>query len=356
MNITYKNEKYSLNHLDDLVNQAPFFESGVFFIYQWFSDTDIFSFKSSGSTGVAKTIAISRNQILKSIVLTENALKLKKTDRALVCLAPEYVATKMMLARCLVLDMDILLVAPSSNPLEDLSKNEQINFVSFVPMQVQQIIDSGYSERLSKINNVLIGGAHVSDALEETLKLFQNNIYHTYGMTETVSHIALRKLSDGGNSRYFKCLEGIQITTNIDGCLIIKGSITNDEQVVTKDLVEIKNENQFIWQGRQDNLVNSGGVKIIPEQIESLLKTIFKEAEITNEFFISGIQDSKLGQKLILVLEGTPPQSDHENLIKTSIKKAFSKYHVPKQTIYLEQFKRTNSGKVKRGETLKYIK
>ncbi len=356
MNITYKGETHSLSNLNELVNEAPFFESGITFITDWLSDTDTFNFKSSGSTGAAKTIAISRNQILKSVSLTENALKLKNTDRALVCLAPEYVATKMMLARCLVLNMEIILVDPSSNPLEDLSENEQINFASFVPMQVQQMIDSGYSERLSKINNVLIGGAPVFDTLEKKLKSFQNNIYHTYGMTETVSHIALRKLSDGGDSRYFKCLDGIQITTNADGCLIINGSTTNDEQVMTKDLVEIKNENEFIWLGRQDNLINSGGVKIIPEQIENLLKPIFKEAEITNEFFIDGIGDSKLGQRLILLVEGAPPQSGFEILMKTNIEKVFSKYHVPKQTIYLEQFIRTTSGKVKRGETLQLIK
>ena len=156
MNITYKNEKYSQIHLNELVNRAPFFEPGILFINQWLSDTDTFNFKSSGSTGAVKTITTSRNQILKSVALTANSLDLKKTDRALVCLAPEYVATKMMLARCLVLDLEILLVHSSSNPLEELNENERIDFASFVPLQVEQMIDSGYSERLSKINNVLM--------------------------------------------------------------------------------------------------------------------------------------------------------------------------------------------------------
>lgn len=356
MNILYKKNNYRLSDLDNLKSEAPFFESGITFINQWFSDTNTFKFKSSGSTGTAKTIAINRNQILSSVALTKGALQLKNTDRTLICLAPEYVATKMMLARCLILDMDIILVDPSSNPLEGLSKNEKIDFASFVPLQVQQIIDNGHSEKLSKIKNVLIGGAPISDILVEKLCSFNNYIYHTYGMTETVSHIAIRKLSKGGSSPYYKCLDGIQITSNADGCLITNGSVSNNEQVITKDLVEIKNDNEFIWLGRQDNLVNSGGVKIIPEQIENLLKPIFREVQMSHEFFIGGIEDSKLGQKLILLVEGSPPQLELDAYIRPDIEKAFSKYHVPKQIIYLEHFIRTTSGKVKRGETLQLIK
>ena len=355
MKIQYKNENFSLKTLDGLLSKAPFFSEGITFINKWLSLEDIFDFKSSGSTGIAKTIEINKSQILKSVALTANTLKLKNTDKALICLAPEYVATKMMLARCLVLDMDIVLVDSSSNPLEGLNKNQSIDFASFVPLQVQQIMDSGNAERLGKIKNVLIGGAPISDVLAKKLKSFQNNIYHTYGMTETVSHIALRKLSNGEDSSYFKCLEGIKITTKEDGCLVINGSVTNDEEVITKDLVEIKNENEFVWLGRQDNLVNSGGVKIIPERIEHLLKPIFKEVQMSNDFFIGGIEDSKLGQKLILLVEGTPTPTDLEALVKNNIEKEFSKYYVPKQIIYLEQFIRTISGKVKRSETIKLI-
>ncbi|MEQ6120682.1 AMP-binding protein [Reichenbachiella sp. MALMAid0571] len=355
MNITYKNEIYSLKNLKRLLSEAPFFSSGISFINQWVSLQSVFIFKSSGSTGIVKNIEVSRNQILESVKLTTNALKLKTSDRSLVCLAPEYVATKMMLARCLILDMDIILVDPSSNPLAGLDENEQIDFASFVPLQVQQIIDSDNSDKLNKIRNVLIGGAPVSDVLTEKLNSFQNNIYHTYGMTETVSHIAMKCLSKKRSSPYFKCLSGIQITSNNDDCLVIKGSVTNNKEVITKDLVEIKNGNEFIWLGRQDNLVNSGGVKIIPEQIESLLKPIFKEVQMPNEFFLGGIKDPVLGQKLILIVEGTLPTTGFETLIKTKIEEFFSKYHVPKQTICLDQFIRTSSGKVKRSETLKLI-
>ena len=304
MKIFFKKRIYDLDELEQLSIDAPFFKSGVNFIKDWISNNQEYIFKTSGSTGKSQNIRISRSQIAASVQMTRNALQLKGNEQVLICLSPEFVATKMMLARCLILDLDIVLVEPTGNPIVQLQPQSKIDFASFVPLQIRNIIDDGYSEQLANIKNVLIGGGPISNGLEQELCHFRNKIYHTYGMTETVSHIALRKLSQGSNSKYFNCLEGVSIKLDSDECLNIKGAVTNDLEIQTKDIVEIKNKKEFRWMGRRDNLINTGGIKIIPELIENHLIPLFNKRNYPENYFLFGSKDEVLGQKLIMVIEG----------------------------------------------------
>jgi len=352
MKITYNNQVYTTDNLNKLGTIAPFFKPGIQFIQDWAKGQDSFIFKSSGSTGLAKEIEICRDQILSSVLQTKNYLELKSTDKVLVCLGPEYVATKMMIARCLASNLDIILVEPCSNPLAVIDKRMVMDFASFVPLQMESILKSEHSGRIGAIRNILIGGAPTSNALNEKLRRFNNNIYHTYGMTETVSHIGLRKLSQQSKSEYFKCLDEIKLRTNSEGCLVINGGVTNHLDVITNDVVEMKNDREFRWLGRKDNLINSGGVKIIPEQLEKTIKALLDQMKISRDFFLYGIKDELLGQKLVLVLEGSKLDTSAEKTLCKNIGEKLIKYHIPKKVIYINKFIRTTSGKVKRSGTI----
>lgn len=354
INIFYNNKTYGIKNLDSLAEEAPFFKPAISFIKNWMTNTEKFDFQSSGSTGVPKMLDISRKQILSSVELTRKYLQLKQGEKALVCLSPEYIATKMMIARCLVLGLDIVLVEPCANPLDRVDISTKIDFASFVPMQVQKILDSAHTDRLSEIRNVLIGGSGVHNSLIYRLKTFNNNIYHTYGMTETVSHIALRKLDKNSHTNHFKCLSEVRIRTDENNCLVVSGPMTDHKEIFTKDLVEIHNQNEFTWKGRLDNLVNSGGVKIIPELVEEQLISIFRRSNLSNEFFLAGIEDPLLGQKLVLLIEGGHTDKTLDSL-NENMRKFLPKYHIPKEVIFKKEFIRTASGKVRRKEILKSI-
>ncbi|MFY0654754.1 MAG: AMP-binding protein [Cyclobacteriaceae bacterium] len=354
MNIFFNKNCYNLNSLDKLVEAAPFFEEGIKFIQQFSCGQPTFEFKTSGATGMAKMITITRRQILASIKQTENALGLKKGETVLVCLSPGFVATKMMLARCMKIGMDIVLKKPSSNPFESLDVDDQIDFASFVPLQVQHIIDSEHTNILDGIRNILIGGGPISLGLEYSLSTSKSNIYHTYGMTESVSHIALRKLNSG--NKLFEILGDTLAHRNDDGCLSVKGEITNNQTVETNDLVEFEDKRHFKWLGRKDNLINSGGVKIISEAVEEFLAPLMTDIQITSDFFLYGIKDNLLGEKLIMIVEGEIQSKSIFKHIANPLKTKFGKYHIPKEIYWVREFTRTSSGKIKRKATLELIK
>ena len=188
----------------------------------------------------------------------------------------------------------------------------------------------------------MIGGASVNVELRSKCKSINYcNIYETFGMTETLSHIALKVISNISTNQPFKSLPGIEIDSDENDCLRIKGEVTNNKWLESKDVVEMVNDNSFFWRGRFDNIINSGGIKINPEEIENAISLPLKSRGVS-EFFITSIQDSKLGQKLILVVEGEETSQD----IITILKDILPEYHAPGKIIYQKDFKRTLSGKI----------
>ncbi|MEP2023374.1 MAG: AMP-binding protein [Reichenbachiella sp.] len=346
MKIVFERSDYHLDRLDEWLTKYPKATKLIDFITQWQHNHDTFQFQTSGSTGVPKSIDVSRSQIVASASATIEFLQLKKSDTALICLEPNFVASLMMAARCLANDMDLIVQKPSSNPLKTLK--EPIDFASFVPVQIYKMIEDGTIHQLKSIENILIGGAPLTSSAFEQLSNIDTNIYATYGMTETVSHIALMPIKGKFIEAEYQALPGIFLKQDDADCLMIQGAVTNNEWLQTNDIVELTDSNKFRWLGRRDHVINSGGIKIHPEQLEKII-----EGFIDSDFIISWKANDKLGSECIIITEGQPLQENKLHEIQQVISIKFSKKHIPKQALAVKSFERTDSGKIKREETRK---
>lgn len=326
--------------VDDLVTKASqYYSKGAdfereigAFILEWFSNSDTIVLTTSGTTGYSKNIEVSKQSMINSALATGVFFDLKPGDSALLCLPVKYIGGKMMLVRSFVLGLQMDNVAPSSTPLKGI--NKKYDFIAMVPMQVEQSISD-----LNGVKKVIIGGAKISESLKNQLLLVPNSIYETYGMTETVSHIAAKKIQDP----FFTILPNISIFKDDRGCLVINAPHISTEPVVTNDLVDLVSETQFSFIGRIDSVINSGGVKLFPEAIESKLSDHIKE-----RFFLIGSPDSLLGQKVVLVVEG--PKKDLDDAIFAQL----TPFEKPKEIRFVPKFKETESGKIMRKATFDY--
>ncbi|WP_187696565.1 AMP-binding protein [Xanthovirga aplysinae] len=334
-------------------NFSDFESNTLSFSQKWLSGEKEFSISTSGSTGTPKIIKISRSQMIASAKLTTSFLRLQKGDSALVCLNTAYIAGRMMLVRSFELGMNIIAVEPSSNPLENLSRNDKIDFTALVPLQMQTLLETekNYLPQLNQMKGIIIGGAAVNPSLEEKLQLVKSAVYSTYGMTETVSHIALKRLNGPEKSDYYQIFEGIETELDERSCLCIQGSVSNNEKVITNDIVEFNGGKTFKWIGRADNIINSGGVKIFTEKVENIIDRLFGELSIKRRFFLYGIQDEKLGQKVSLFIEGTGLPLEKHRQLKNGLQKALSKFEVPKDHYFIPTFQETETGKIQRQQT-----
>ncbi|MEO9804055.1 MAG: AMP-binding protein [Reichenbachiella sp.] len=346
MKIVFEGSEYQLSNLSELQKVYPESSRLIRFILDWQNKSNSFQLLTSGSTGSPKIIDVDRKQIVASVEATSQYLSLKSNLQVLSSLDPNFIAAVMMVARCLILDMNLILERPTANPLKGISS--QIDFASFVPIQIYKMIDEGNIDRLSEINNVLIGGAPLSQSAFERLTSLDTNIYVTYGMTETLSHIALMRIKGNFTEARFEVLPGVSIDSNADKCLNVKGKVTNNQWVQTNDIVEIFSENQFRWLGRADHVINSGGVKIHPEQLEM---TITSKLQLKTNYLISWIKDEVLGSTCCLITEGEPLSIDGFERVQKVVEQSFSKYHIPKFMLTVKEFIKTDSGKIRREET-----
>lgn len=322
------------------------FETKVLdFIKEWFSDSKTVQIQSSGSTGIPKIFEVEKLKMLNSAEMTCHFLDLKEGNIALICLPIEYISGKMMVVRSILRKMKLKIVTPSTNPLQNI--NEAIDFCAMTPLQVENSLD-----KLHLIKNLIIGGAAVSETLKQKISqaLEPSNsstrIFETYGMSETLSHIALKQIFPT-LEEWFTVFEGVEIALDERECVKISAPKLNSEILQTNDLVEIKDQKQFRFLGRIDNVINSAGAKIFPEELEKLVKQ-----HIPNEVVFLGIQDEKLGQKLILVIEAKESETITQKLSTINYKLNF---HKPKDIIFVEQIPRTENGKVNRLELKKMI-
>ena len=325
-------------NINTLQPTTDFDERVVLFLKEWFSEASTVSVQTSGSTGKPKIFDIEKKRMRNSAVMTCDFLGLEEGDTALLCLPVEYISGKMMIVRALERKLKLIVKTPDTQPLTDLDK--EVDFCAMTPLQVENSLAT-----LPLIRNLIIGGAAVSEALKRklwetgSLKNGNRRIFETYGMSETLSHIALKEIFPN-EEEYFTTFEGIAISTDQRGCLKIHAPMLNAEVLITNDLVEFKNEMQFKFLGRMDNVINSGGAKIFPEELENLVKK-----HIENEAVFLGMPDEVLGQKLILVIEG----ENNENLKNQILTLPFPKtFHKPKELIFMHQIPRTPNGKVDR--------
>lgn len=317
------------------------FETKVLdFLKEWFSATKTVKVKTSGSTGTPKIFDVEKSKMINSAEMTCDFLGLAKGNLALLCLPVEYISGKMMIVRSIIKNMLLLTAPPSLSPLEDIE--EMIDFCAMTPLQVENSL-----EKIHRIKNLIIGGAAVSETLKKKINLSLEhaqqtpNIYETYGMSETLSHIALKKIYPDPED-WFSVFDGVNISVDARGCLKIVAPSLNSEVLQTNDLVEIKNEKQFRFLGRIDNIINSGGAKISPETLEMSVKK-----NIPNELVFVGIEDEKLGQKLVLVIEGKQSDAINQQLSQVDYEKSF---HKPKDVIFVDSIPRTENGKVNRNQ------
>ncbi len=301
------------------------------FLNNFLSENPFFETYTSGSTGSPKSIQLKKSDMIASAKMTMDYLKIPKKAKTLMCLPSDKIGGIMVLVRWLVGDLDLYISKPKSNPLKEW--DIQFDFCSMVPFQVQKSIDD-----ISKIKKLIIGGAAIEPELEMDLAHVKIEAYHSYGMTETISHIALRRV---GTFEPFHALPNVSLEVDSNSCLIIEAPHLGVTKMKTNDIVELKELNQFIWKGRLDNVVNSGGIKFFPEEIEK------KIGRLDSEFFIIGIPDSKFGEKLVLIKEG----ENRENLSIPML----SKFEKPKEIIHINEFQRTETGKIKRKETLNQL-
>ena len=305
------------------------------FLLDWLDDKETIQLTTSGTTGAPKIITIKKEAMVHSAIATGNFFDLHPQDKALLCLSTRYIAGKMMIVRAMMLGLELDIIAPSSH-LNDVVPNKSYDFVAIVPLQAENSLD-----KLNQFKKIIIGGAKVSDDLALKLNEVNAKIYETYGMTETITHIAAKRIGE----TYFNTLEHVTITIDDRKCLVIDAPSITNEKIVTNDIVEIHNEKQFKWLGRYDNVINSGGVKLFPEQIETKLAS-----KISNRFFIAGLPDAVLGTRVVLIIEGEVKEID--DVIFDSL----DKFEKPKEILFLPEFVETETKKVNRIQTLKKIK
>lgn len=314
------------------------------FLLDWLYEGDFVKVNTSGSTGIPKTIQINKQAMVNSAIATGQFFNLKPGNTALHCLPSKFIAGKMMLVRAMILGLEIDLVEPTSKPVFDVEKVYQ--FCAMIPLQVENSLDN-----CNNIETIIVGGASVSRALKAKIQKLNSNVFETYGMTETVTHIALKKLNNplslrgDSTKQSFRILPGISIYKDERNCLIINAPKLSQEEIVTNDMVNIISETEFEWLGRFDNIINSGGLKLFPEQIEAKLHN-----KIQGRFFITGIPHDTLGEQLVLIIEGT------KNTLDSSVFTELNKYEKPKQVYSVKQFIETPSGKIQRIKTLELIK
>lgn len=296
---------------------------------------------TSGSTGEPKKILIPKEKMILSAYKTINFFKLRDGINSLICLSLDTIAGKMMIARSFVGKWNVKIVEPTANPLVNV--NDKIDFIALAPMQLQRILIES-PLKLRKIKTIIVGGAQVSNSLINLLKENEMTVFQTFGMTETVSHIALRKIGTETDD-FYETVDGVTVT-DLNGKLIIHYPEMFDESLQTNDLVKIISPTKFQWLGRSDFMINSGGVKLNPEKIEQKLAEL-----IPFPFFICGLSDDKLGQKLALVIEN----NSNYTLEKDRLKTILEKYEIPKVYKTVKEIIRTKSGKMNRIKTIEKI-
>jgi len=340
-------DKYSLKNYYHTNNSGESWQHAIYdFLKSWFDDSETITLHTSGSTGQPKEIQLTKEAMRNSARITNDFFGLNNTSTALLCLPANYIAGKMMLVRAVEGKFNLLTVEPKANPFENLS--QPIDFTAITPYQLLHSFEEIKKLRIQKI---IVGGAKINSELEAVVQQFSTAIYETYGMTETCSHIALRAINGHTKSDYFKILSGVSIRKNENDCLCIKAPHLLPDEIVTNDIVELINNEQFQLKGRFDNIINTGGVKLNPERIEQKLETL-----ISVPYFISSKPDSTLGNKVVLIIESTPFTVEIEVELMAIFNITLEKYERPKEIHYIPQFCYSATNKLLKAETLQMLK
>lgn len=338
---------------ENLLGALPFYEdieekAVIKFCHDWFSNQPTFIVPTSGSTGTPKTIKITRNQIIESVRATQQAFGLMKGDTCLLNLSAKHIAGKMMLARAMEIGMEITFTQPSAHPLDEIKTHAA--FYAFVPLQLQNILNTSPKQvdLLNQAKAIIIGGAKVSLELKHQTETIKAPVYATYGMTETVSHIAIQRLNGENKDTYFQALPDVHLELDERGCLKIKAPVTNNKWLQTNDLALI-HDNGFELLGRLDNIINTGGLKVQAEKVEAKVEAFFLTQAIHQRFFVAALPHPYFGEQVTLFVEGHFELKDR---LLDYLSKQLKKHEVPKEVICVDLFSETTSGKLDKQTTL----
>jgi len=333
--ITIEGQTFSVENLHEELKKATDFRLElVRFLIDWFSPSEEIRIHTSGSTGMPKSILVEKIFMRRSALLTCSFLGLKALDKILLCMPLSFIAGKMMVVRAVMAGLDLYPVAPTGHPLSDT--DQSFRFASMVPLQIFNSLQNPMEEnRLRKVSILLIGGGVISPSLENILKDFPNEVYASYGMAETVSHIALRRVNGPQASLKFSPLPSVQISLSEDNSLVIDAPMVSSKRLYTNDQAEIFRDGTFRILGRNDNVIVTGGLKVQAESLEETLSTI-----IEAPFAITSLPDPKFGEIIVLVVE----KPFDEALLSAHL----PAYQVPKKVILLDTIPLTESGKIDR--------
>ena len=308
---------------------------------RWYDDSTALEVCTSGSTGSPKKIFVDKNKMAASATQTCRFLGLNRGDSALLCMPLEYIAGQMMCVRAYTHGLRLVIVPPSSRPLRNL--DTPITFAAMTPMQVFETLHHPEEKaRLSHIRQLIIGGGAISDNLSDELRDFPHAVWSTYGMTETLSHIAMRRLNGKEASDWYTPLHGVKITLNTESCLVIDAPHVCDRTLITNDISEIHIDGSFRILGRKDNVICSGGIKM---QIESIEERIGK---LEADYAITSLPDEKYGEIIVMLHTGL---SEEETM--AICRAHLNRYEVPKRLISCHKIPKTGSGKIARQEVKK---
>ncbi len=304
------------------------------FLSEWRNDSPYVEVKTSGSTGEPKRMLVEKQRMRASARITCDFLGLKAGDTALLCMSLDYIAGKMMVVRAIERNLRLIVVEPSGHPLAKPSPC--FTFAAMVPMQVYNSLQVPEErERLKQIKHLIIGGGAIDEAMAEELKTFPNHVWSTYGMTETLSHIALRRLSGPEASEGYTPFPSVSVSLNEEGCLVIDAPEVCKERLVTNDIAELAtNNHSFRILGRRDNVICSGGIKIQAEEVERMLK-----AHLRVPYLISKRPDKKFGEVVVLLTEGDVEE------VKTVCEAVLPKYQRPKAYVHVDNIPLTETKK-----------
>ena len=310
------------------------------FLSEWNDASDRVLVHTSGSTGEPKPMWVEKSRMLASARITCDFLGLTATDTALLCMNLDFIGAKMMVVRSLERGMRLVAIPPAGHPAALLTPEQRqpgyITFAAMVPLQVYNSLQVPEEAAwLKSIDHLIIGGGAIDSQLERQLKTFPHHVWSTYGMTETLSHIALRRLNGPEASLWYQPFASVTIGQDADGCLVIDAPLVHEGSLVTNDRVEIIEGKGFRILGRKDNVIVSGGIKIQIEEVEQSLAPF-----LAQPFMISKCRDEKFGEVVVMLTEATDLAEVSEVCMN-----ALPKYWVPRRYLHVDKIPLTANGK-----------
>lgn len=321
------------------------------FLSEWHNDRPTVLVHTSGSTGQPKPMLVEKRRMQASARITCDFLGLHAGDTALLCMPLDYIAGKMMVVRALTCGLRLISVPPSGMPVWD---EPAVDFAAMVPLQVWNLLrDPAGARRLRCVRHLIIGGGAIDEALARELQHFPHAVWSTYGMTETLSHIALRRLNGPDSSDFYTPFRGVSVTLNAEGCLVIDAPAVHDGPLVTNDIAELLPPSsaepsdgavRFRVLGRRDNVICSGGIKIQTEEVERRLRP-----HLSLPFMITRARDAKFGEVVVLLVEAPVPFSDCDDVVALC-RRVLPKYWQPRRIVAVSRLPLTATGKPARAE------